>query len=203
MNYYERIKTILNKNEGYITTKELTNNNIPKVYLTKMVRNNELTRSSRGHYVSNNIIADEFYIMVNKSKNAIYSHNTALYFHNLSDRTPLRHDITVPSGYNGILQKESTVSLNYIKRELLELGLTTLTSPFGKTIKVYDIERTICDIIKNKNKMDKEIFSKALKNYSNLKVKDLSKLVKYAEKLGIKKKVMEYMEVLLWWIKID
>ncbi len=80
---------------------------------------------------------------------------------------------------------------------MLNLGLITLTSPLGQPLKVYDIERTICDVIKNKNKIDKEIFSKALKNYSNLKEKDLSKLVKYAEKLGVKKKVIEYMEVLL------
>lgn len=203
MNYYEKIKKILDKNNGYITTKEVNDNNIPRVYLSKMVRNNELIRSSWGHYTSNDIFVDDFYKMINKSKNAIYSHNTALYFHNLSDRTPLRYDITVPSGYNGSLQKDININLFYVKRSSLNLGLTTINSPLGQPVKVYDIERTICDVIKNRSKMDKEIFSKALKNYSNLKVKDLSKLVKYAEILGIKKKVMEYMEILLWWIKID
>lgn len=203
MNYYEKIQKILNKNNGYITTKEVTDNNIPRIYLTKMVESKKIVRINRGHYTFNDILVDDFYRMINKSKNAIYSHNTALYFHDLSDRTPLRYDITVPSGYNGSLQKDINVNLFYVKKDLLNLGLTTLNSPLGQPVKVYDIERTVCDVIKNRNKIDKEILSKALKNYSNLKGKDLSKLVKYAEKLGIKKKVMEYMEALLWLIKID
>lgn len=197
MNYIEKIKEILSKNNGYITTKEAMDNNIPRVYLSKMVKNKKLIRINRGHYVSNSILIDDFYKIIKKSKNAVYSHNTALYLHNLSDRTPLKYDITVPSGYNGSLQKDIDVNLFYIKRDLLKLGLTTINSPLGQLINVYDVERTICDIIKNRNKIDKEVFSKALKYYSNLKQKDLSKLIKYAEKLGIKKKVMEYMEVIL------
>lgn len=72
-----------------------------------------------------------------------------------------------------------------------------MESPFGMKIKVYDIERTICDIIKNKNKIDAEIFSKALKDYAKSKNKNLSKLTKYAKAMNIEKKVSEYMEVLL------
>ena len=64
-------------------------------------------------------------------------------------------------------------------------------------IKVYDIERTICDIIKNKSKIDIEIFTKALKDYAKMTNKDLFKLMKYAKKLGVDKKVREYMEILL------
>ncbi|MGI6329256.1 MAG: type IV toxin-antitoxin system AbiEi family antitoxin domain-containing protein [Bacilli bacterium] len=197
MNYYEKIKKILIKNNGYIKTKEVTENNIPRAYLSKMVKKKELRKVSWGCYTSTDIFIDDFYNMINRSKNAIYSHNTSLYLHNLSDRTPLKYDITVPSGYNGSLQKIKQVNLFYIKRDLLNLGLTSILSPLGKSVKVYDIERTVCDVIKNRNKMDKEFFSKALKNYSNFKEKDLIKLMKYAERMGIKKKVQEYMEVLL------
>ena len=72
-----------------------------------------------------------------------------------------------------------------------------MESPFGIKIKVYDVERTICDIIKNKNKIDAEIFSNALKDYAKSKSKNLSKLAKYARKMNIEKKVSKYMEVLL------
>ena len=89
------------------------------------------------------------------------------------------------------------VDLHYIKREFLELGLTTIESPFGMEIKIYDIERTICDIIKSKKKMDIEIFTKALQKYSKIKTKDLNKLMRYAKKLNVDKKVREYMEVLI------
>lgn len=197
MDFYDKILKIVEKNNGYVTTKEVVANRINKTFLTNMVKNGTLVRISRGYYGLPNYIEDEYYKIASKSKNARFSMATALYLHNLSDRTPLVYNITLPFGYSGALQKEKKVILNFVKRELLDLGAIEMTSPFGMKIKVYDIERTICDIIKNKNKMDAEIFSKALKDYAKSKNKNLSKLTKYAKAMNIEKKVSEYMEVLL------
>ena len=197
MYFYGKILKIVEKNNGYVTTKEVVANGINKTFLTNMVKNGTLVRISRGYYGLPNYIEDEYYKVASKSKNARFSMATALYLHNLSDRTPLVYNVTLPFGYSGVLQKEKKVILNFVKRELLDLGVIEMTSPFGMKIKVYDIERTICDIIKNKNKMDAEIFSKALKDYAKSKNKNLSKLTKYARAMNIEKKVSEYMEVLL------
>lgn len=197
MDFYVKILKIVEKNNGYVTTKEVVKNGINKTFLTNLVKNGTLVRISRGYYGLPNYIEDEYYKIASKSKNARFSMATALYLHNLSDRTPLVYNITLPFGYSGVLQKEKKVILNFVKRELLDLGVIEMTSPFGMKIKVYDIERTICDIIKNKNKIDAEIFSKALKDYAKSKNKNLSKLTKYARAMNIEKKVSEYMEVLL------
>ncbi len=197
MNFYDKILKIVEKNNGYVTTKEVVENGINKTFLTNMVKNNTLVRISRGYYGLPNYIEDEYYKIASKSKNVRFSMATALYLHNLSDRTPLVYNVTLPFGYSGVLQKEKNVILNFVKKELLDLGVIEITSPFGMKIKVYDIERTICDIIKNKNKIDAEIFSKALKDYARSKNKNLSKLTKYAKIMKIEKKVSEYMEVLL------
>ena len=197
MDFYGKILKIVEKNNGYVTTKEVVKNGINKTFLTNMVKNGTLVRISRGYYGLPNYIEDDYYKIASKSKNARFSMATALYLHNLSDRTPLVYNITLPFGYSGVLQKEKKVILNFVKRELLDLGVIEMTSPFGMKIKVYDIERTICDIIKNKNKIDAEIFSKALKDYAKSKNKNLSKLTKYARAMNIEKKVSEYMEVLL------
>ena len=197
MDFYGKILKIVEKNNGYVTTKEVVKNGINKTFLTNLVKNGTLVRISRGYYGLPNYIEDEYYKIASKSKNARFSMATALYLHNLSDRTPLVYNITLPFGYSGVLQKEKNVIPNFVKRELLDLGVIEMTSPFGMKIKVYDIERTICDIIKNKNKIDAEIFSKALKDYAKSKNKNLSKLTKYARAMNIEKKVSEYMEVLL------
>ena len=197
MDFYDKILKIVEKNNGYVTTKEVVKNGINKTFLTNMVKNGTLVRISRGYYGLPNYIEDEYYKIASKSRNARFSMATALYLHNLSDRTPLVFNVTLPFGYSGVLQKEKNVILNFVKRELLDLGVIEMTSPFGMKIKVYDVERTICDIIKNKNKMDAEIFSKALKDYAKSKNKNLSKLTKYARAMNIEKKVSEYMEVLL------
>ena len=193
----EKILNVVNRNGGYITTKELTKYNINRRFLTSLVKEEKLIRASRGYYILPNVFSDDFYIILSKCKKAIFSDATALYLHNLSDRIPLVYDITLPYGYGNCYKDMSNVSLHYVKNELIDLGMIEIESPFGMKIKTYDIERTICDIIKNKNKMDIEVFSKALKEYSRLKNKDLLKLMKYAKKLNVEKKVREYMEVLL------
>ena len=197
MSNYEKILEMIKKNNGYITINEVVNKGIDRKFLTNMTKKGEIVRISRGYYGLPNYIEDEYYKILSKSKNARFSLTTALYLHNLSDRTPLIYHITVPYGYSGSLQKEKQVILNFVKKEWLDLGVEEITSPFGMKIKVYDIERTICDIIKYKNKIDAEIFSKALKDYAKSKRKNLYKLNKYAKIMKIEKKVSEYMEVLL------
>ena len=197
MTSYDKILKMIESNNGYITTKEIVSKEIDRMFLINMVKKGMLVRISRGYYGLPSYIEDEYYKLLSKSKNARFSMATALYLHNLSDRTPLIYNITVPYGYSGSLQKEKNVVLNFVKKEILDLGVIEMTSPFGMKIKVYDIERTICDIIKNKNKIDAEIFSKALKEYARSKNKNLTKLTKYAKTMNIENKVREYMEVLL------
>lgn len=197
MTSYNKILKMIESNNGYITTQEIVSNKIDRKFLSNMVKKGMLVRISRAYYGLPSYIEDEYYKLLSKSKNARFSMATALYLHNLSDRTPLVYNITVPFGYSGSLQKEKNVVLNFVKKEILDLGVIEMTSPFGMKIKVYDIERTICDIIKNKNKIDAEIFSKALKEYARSKNKNLTKLTKYAKTMNIENKVREYMEVLL------
>ena len=193
----EKIIKLANDNNGYITTKKVKEEKINTIELTRLVEKNKLERITRGYYVITNSFYDDYYKYQLKSKNCVFSHSTALYFYDLSDRTPLYFDMTVPVGYSGSLSKDKNVHLHYVKKELLELGLTNVESSFGMKIRTYDLERTICDIVKYRNHMDKEIFTKALKWYSKRKDKNLLKLMKYAKKLNIDKKVLEYMEVLL------
>ena len=113
-------------------------------------------------------------ILQSKSKNAIYSNTTALYLHVFSNRIPIKYDITINNGYNESLQKEKNVNLSYTKRELLVLGVINYKLDSGNTIRVYDLDKTICDIIKKKNTL---------------------KLYEYAKKMNIYNKVKDTFEV--------
>ena len=181
---------------GYLTTKDVTDNNIPRTYLTKLIKENKIERVSRGVYIKKNELVDEFVILQSKSKNAIYSNTTALYLHGFSNRIPIKYDITINSGYNGSLQKEDNVNLFYTKRELLELGVIDYKLNSGNVIRVYDLDKTICDIIKNKKKIDAEIFNKAIREYFYSKKKNTLKLYEYAKKMKIYNKVRDTFEVL-------
>ncbi len=194
---YAKIIDVIKNNGGYITAKEIAKKNINRHHLRTLIEGGKVIRISRGFYALKNSFSDNFYIMLSKSKRAVFSDATALYFHNLSDRNPSVYDITVPYSAGNSYKKEKNVNLHYVKKDLLDLGLIEMKSPFGMKVRVYDVERTICDIIKHKNKMDSEIFTSALQRYSKLKAKDLNKLMRYAKQLKIDKKVREYMEILI------
>ena len=163
----------------------------------EMKERKQINRISRGYYELVDYNVDEYYKIISTSEKAVFSMNTALYLHNLSDRTPLVFDITVPYYYGGSLRKNKKVNLYFVKSSILNLGKIEVISPFGMKIKVYDKERTICDIVKNKKNMDMEIYSKTIKNYIRSDDKKLNKLMKYAKELKIENKIREYMEVIL------
>lgn len=183
-------------NNGYLTTKDVIEHNIPRIYLSRLVNDHVIERISRGVYIKSNDIPDDMVLLQNKSNNSIYSHTTALYLYGLSNRIPIKYDITVNQGYNGKLQTANNVNLFYIKRDLLELGLTSYNLDSGYEIRVYDLERTICDIIKNRNRLDQEIVNKAIREYFYSKNKNTLRLYEYAKKLKIYDKVRNAFEVL-------
>ena len=196
MKYENKILNLFQN--GYLTTKDVTANNIPRFYLTKLIKEGEIERVTRGVYIKKNELIDEFVILQSKSKNAIYSNTTALYLHGFSNRIPIKYDITINSGYNGSLQNKNNVNLFYTKRELLELGVIDYKLDSGNIIRVYDLDKTICDIIKNKKKIDAEIFNKAIRQYFYSKKKNTLKLYEYAKKMNIYNKVRATFEVFGW-----
>ena len=196
MDYENKILKLF-KN-GYLTTKTVTLKSIPRVYLSKMLKEGKIERVSRGVYTLKDTLIDEFVILQKKSKNAIYSNTTALFLHGFSNRIPLKYDITINSGYNGSLQKDQNVQLFYVKKEELNIGVIDYKLKSGNIIKIYDLDKTICDIIKNKKKIDAEIFNKAIRTYFYSTKKNTLKLYEYAKEMNIYNKVRKTFEVLTW-----
>jgi len=127
----------------------------------------------------------------------IFSHETALYLHGMTDRTPARFTMTFPWGYNAASLKGENVKVKRTIKDLYMLGITELPSPAGNIIRAYDIERTLCDIVRGKGACETSVVNQAMKSYAQSKGKDIQKLMVYAEKLRVKARVLNYMEVLL------
>ena len=133
-----------------------------------------------------------------RSRKAVFSHGTALYMHDLTDRDPLQYTLTLPSGYNATKFKDKGVYVHFIKSELLNLGVGDGKSPFGRTIRVYNNkERTICDIVRNRNVIDPAILNEAVRRYLSAKEENILKLMQYAKKIRVEKLIRQYVEVLI------
>lgn len=197
MNYFEKLENLIKQNNGTVFTSDLAHLNIPRAYLSKLVSMGKLERVSRGVYVLSGEIEDEMYYMQIKYPKLVYSHETALFIHGLSDRTPFEYSVTVPSSYKVVKNISENNKIYYIKNELHSLGVTTAKTSFGNDIRLYNIERTICDTVRSRNKIDIQIFNDTLKRYIKLKSADFNLLSEYAKEFHIDKIIKKYMEVLL------
>lgn len=191
----EIIEELMKKNNGYITSKELDMFDIHRMYLSIMQEKGLIEKVASGIYIDTNKIEDSYYVFCLSMPNVIYSHMTGLYFHGLSINAPNDvYDITVKRSYNSVHLRKHNVF--YVDNDIYELGLTEIETPMGNKVKVYDIERCICDIIRSKNRMDMEHVKYSVREYIKRKDKDLVKLSLYAEKLEIKEVVMDYVGIM-------
>lgn len=192
----EKIILKMRENNGVITSNDIKQMGIDKKVIARLLADKRIERAKKGIYILPETIGDEYF---NKTygKNAIYSHMTALYFHNLCNRVPMIYDITVTKKYYGVLDNDQKVLLHKVDKELLNLGKMKIKSPQGQDIDVYDIERCLCDCLKDKNTIASEYIKEAFNIYFKEMKKDTFKIMKYAKKLGIEKEMHDYLEVLL------
>lgn len=190
----EKIEKLLKQNNGIITTKQIEEIGIARIHIKRFIENGIIERVKKGIYISSDIIEDEFYIFQIKNANAIFSYNAAMYLFRATERTPDKIDVTVYSGYN-VQRFPNNMRVHYVKKDLLNLGVVTVKSPSGFKVKSYNMERTICDILKDRNtSIDKEQTNKFIRNMIVHNQIDLNKTWEYAKKLKCEKKLEEVME---------
>lgn len=196
--YIEVLIKMLEKNNGILTAKMARNAKIPHEYFSIMLGKGLIEKTGKGLYSSKTTYVDEMFELQATNPNVIFSHLSALYVHDLTDRTPLKMTVTVPRTQNASrLIASGMVEVKRSNEQTHLLGVIEARSPAGFTIRVYNKERTICDIVKNSKNTDQQILTNALKRYTQQKDKDLSKLMQYAKVLKTEKKVRQYLEMLL------
>lgn len=134
----------------------------------------------------------------NKYQSTIRSFNYVSRQYEYSDRTQLKLTLIISTGSNTkLLKNKDNYQFYYCKKEIHELGVITVKSPFENDIRIYDKERTICDCLKKKAVFDEDMVLSAVKQYFRETGNDYAKLLNYAEILKIRDTVKQYMEVLI------
>jgi predicted transcriptional regulator of viral defense system len=150
-NHLERIRAIAKEWNGLLLTSDLLKYGIPRTYLSILEKKGEVQRISRGVYSPTGNMVDEMVVIQVRYKGALFSHETAAYLLDLTDRTPLFYSVTVPAGYNAASLKAKGVKVYFVNRELYRLGSITMRSPHGNDIKTFNLERTVCDVLRRKS----------------------------------------------------
>jgi len=191
------IQSVLKQNGGIVTTAQANEVGVSNERLRLLVHSGDLERVTTGVYILPDEFVDKMYINQLRRPKIIYSHETALFLHELTDRDPISYMVTVPTGYNPTRLQADGLTVFTIKRELHKIGVTKLTTMFGNVVTVYDFERTICDCLRSRNYLDIAVVTDAIKRYSKRKEKNLNTLMQMAETFKVTKQLRSYMEVLL------
>jgi predicted transcriptional regulator of viral defense system len=193
----ENLRSALSKNGGIISVRQSRGAGVSHIQLLRGMQAGELERVSRGVYMSPDELDDVMYIAQLRRPKIVFSHDSALLLHGLTDRYPLSHTVTVPTGYNVKPLTNDGFTTFSVKRSLYEQDVIQIKSPLGHSVNAYDLERTIVDCVRSRNRMDAEIVTEAVKRYAGRTDKNLGSLMDIAEQFGVTKFIRAYMEVLL------
>jgi predicted transcriptional regulator of viral defense system len=193
----EKVFALLEERSGYLTSREAQENGVENKTLQRMTERGQIERAAHGLYTAADIFPDPFFIAQYRCPKGVFSNESALFLHDLSDRNPLRLMMTIPSGWNTPLLKGDDIQFFYSRPRWMSLGVCALETPSGTRVRAYNTERTLCDCLRNIAKLDRDLVLTALKLYAKGADRDSEKLLEYASELKIRDTVYRYLEVLV------
>lgn len=185
------------RHNGYITTLQVTNAGIPRRKLAEAVEAGVLVRIDRGLYALPDTWEDPYLVTQHKFARGVFSDDTALFLHGLTDRAPFNLTMTFPRSYNASSARALGITCRTCSDELFDLGLEEVATQYGNPVRAYDLERTLCDVVRAQGCVDVQVVSPAMQAYVRSANRDIPKLVEYAKRLGVERKIRKYLEVLL------
>ena len=189
------IKELAESTNGYFSSKTASEKGISRWQIQELLKSGEIQKVRYGLYALKDVSPDELFITQLLCQKAIFSHETALVLNGYSDQVPFIYTLSVPHGY-----VSKTLSENYdvkhAAKETFEKGITFVKSELGNDLKVYSIERTLCELLHKPSDLNKERFIPALQSYMRQKEKDVLLLMEFANMFRVEKRLLPYLEAI-------
>ena len=197
MGKFDILNSLIDDNKGFIKTSDAICAGVSKVHFGEYVRRFGLERVAHGLYMSQEAWEDGMYVIQVRYADAVFSHESALYLLNLAEREPTQYAVTLKSGANAVGLTNSGVRVYKVKAGLFEEGITMAKSPSGHDLRIYNAERTICDLLRSRRNIEIQDLQTAIKGYIRMKEKNIPLLMRYAKAFSVEKIIRQYLEVLL------
>lgn len=185
------------EHHGVLKTADVVTAGISKKKLAEFVKEQGFEKASHGIYCDPDAWTDAMLLLQLRCPKTVFSHDTSLFLHDLTDREPLSYTVTAKTGYNPSHLTADGVKVYTVRKDLFDVGLTSAFTPFGNPVRVYDTERTICDVVRSRSTVEAQMLQDALKKYSRRHDKNLHQLIEYAKLFHVERVLRQYMEVLL------
>ena len=197
MTRFDVLDNLVENGNGYLCTSQVIVAGVSKPTLAEYVSQRKMERVAQGVYLAEDTWPDELYLLCLSNRRIVFSHETALMLHGLMEREPKTTCVTVKAGYNASHLRRKGIRVYQVKPEVYDLGIEEVETSFGNTVRAYDMDRTICDILRCKETMDVQVFQYAMKEYMASTHKNLTHLMEYAKRFRIESTMRTYTEVLL------
>lgn len=198
MNRKDIINKAFRKNGGILRTSELNNLGLSSRQINKLLESGDIIRIKRGFYELSDSIYPEEVVIARLFPNSVIFLESALIIYDYTDRIPAAWQIAVDRDSEKTQYKIDYPQINvfYIEPKLLEVGVDIIQIE-GVDIKIFNRDRTICDVLRYENKLEREVFSKAIQRYVKDPKVNISRLLEYSDIFNIKNKVQTYIGVWL------
>ncbi len=189
---------VLKENGGVATISDMIKSGVSHREVSRLCEKGDIIRLKRGYFISSSNIPFYEKIVSKLVPEAVISVESALFHYGYSDFVPRKLSITVPRSTSIRKLEIDYVSIKayYVEKKYYDIGKETKIIN-DTLINIYDRERTICDCFKYRNKIDSELFNKAMKAYSEDMEKNVKNLLTYAKQLNVYYKLKEYMGVII------
>ncbi|MCD8195020.1 MAG: type IV toxin-antitoxin system AbiEi family antitoxin domain-containing protein [Coprobacillus sp.] len=194
---HEILERLQEKYGDVFKTSDCAKEHVTYDQLMRMIDEYLIYQYDRGLYVTKGSKedGDDVYLFQKTHEKAIVSGVSALFLHGFSEQMPYKYEFTFPQGYNVHAVKDKPFVYKYASEPYYDFGVTEVDTIYGNTVKAYDLERCLCDIVRGKG-IDLQITTQAYKSYCQYPERDFPKLMNYAKKLHVEQTVRRYLEVL-------
>ena len=189
---------VFEDNGGILRTYQLNELGFYSRQINKLIENGHIVRIKRGFYELTSNIYPEEVIIARLFPNAVIFLESALMIYGYTDRIPLSWQIAVDRNSEKGQYKTDypLIDVFYMEPKILDVGVD-INQIENVDVKVFNRDRTICDVLRHENKIEREVFSNAIQRYVKDPKKNIKKLLEYSEVLNLKNKVQTYIGVWL------
>ena len=193
------VRKLFSQYDYVMTTAELTASKLYYVDIKRLLNEGLIEKVKRGYYYWIEDCGESEIVIINRLfPDAVLCMQTALFYYQYSDRNPAEWNFAIDKN---VSKRRTKIDNPFIRAYRVEHDLVTLGEAEGEIdfhkVRIYDRDRTVCDVLRNMNKMDKEIFNKAVQGYVKDPKKNIPNLMKYAKILRVQKRVKDLIGVWL------
>ncbi len=176
-------------------TKDLNAQGISNYEISKLIKEEVITKLYQGVYTLgdiNNLKITDINVIV---ENGIISLSSAAYYYKLTTGETGKITLTLDREQKPPKLPYDLFCYYYTTSRFYDIGLKVIDQN-GRKIKIYDVERTVCDMIKHRSKYDLQMVREVIENYLARDDADVEKLIAYSKELRVYNVLIQYLEIL-------